>query len=148
MAFPSTPTPSCPHRIGSASRSSHVDTTNAASVYTDDEWVTVLDPRHPLHGKKFRVAWRPEGAVCKRTDILVFYRGDDRLRIPAAALEAPKIGQRVGTKLTCAAVEELVLVAKACGDRNGSRPTLGKPDGSNEEKNKRRSGVHTKRGDR
>ncbi len=135
-------------RTGKNWRTSHVDTINAASVYPEDEWVKVLDPRHPLYGKEFRVAWRAEGVVGKRSDILVFYRGDDRLRIPAAALEAPKIGQVVGTKLTCAAVEELVLVAQGCGGRNGSRPMVGKPDGGDEAKGQRRSRVHPQGGDR
>ena len=116
----------------------------------------VRDPCHPLYGRRFRAAARPTGTVAfGGQNILVFYREDVQLRLPVAALNAPRTGQALPTKLTGSSIAELVTMVRALqsggegegrphckqGDEHArrSKPTLGCALGRAQGANSRRS---------
>jgi hypothetical protein len=91
--------------------------------------VTVQDPSHPLYGRTFRVAFRsPDGGPARGAKYLVvlYGRSEIPLRIPVEAVTAPKIGHQPATKLTSAAVEDLVSVARSCGACSSPRAGCGR----------------------
>lgn len=79
---------------------------------------------------------------------MVFNREEEWLQIPSEALEMPNFGQTAGTKLTCAAVAELVRCVEGWGDTHESGSALGEPVGTNAPRDPHRSSLRTERGDR
>jgi len=77
--------------------------------------VTVEELGHPLHGRRFRVAFRSFRPGSRGAYVLVFYRDGILLRIPAAALSPPDAAQFPRTKLHAEAIAELVSLAQAYG---------------------------------
>jgi hypothetical protein len=73
--------------------------------------VEVTDPTHPLFGRHFSIitfSIQPNAQF-----VSVIYRGFMALRIPLAATNLVPARPRVSTKLTLAAVRELISVAEA-----------------------------------
>ena len=77
------------------------------------EEVIVRDPRHPLYGRKFRVVSRK--GTSRKEQVIVIYRTDIDLCIAACALEMPKTGQDLTTKITQNGVADLVDMARTWG---------------------------------
>ena len=80
---------------------------------TETTEIEVTDPRHPLFGRRFPLISMhssPHGSI----QVLVGYREALVLRIPLAATTLASTQPSVLTKLTCEAVEELVLLAGEC----------------------------------
>jgi hypothetical protein len=76
--------------------------------------VTVHDPTHPLHGKRFRVASRPTRPDAQGTHLLVFLRDTVQLRLPLR-VTLPVSTEQTVTKLTPDAVADLIATAQVCG---------------------------------
>jgi hypothetical protein len=114
-------------RIFAASWIDQLDTPLNDTRDTADEEVTVSDPGHPLYGRRFRVAARAHMPGSQGSHVLVFYRDGIQLRIPTAAIESPKTGQAPRTRVTGAAVEELLSTARACGICPSSHADSGDP---------------------
>ena len=69
--------------------------------------MTVRDPRHPLFGRRFRVAQCTVGPGREGRFLLVFYRDGDLLRIPVSATVRPAF-ETLPTKLNLDALSDLV----------------------------------------
>src|SRR5689334_12050283 len=95
-------------------RIEQLDTPFDYSRHALEEEVTVLDPGHPLYRRRFRVASRGQRPGSEGLHVVVLYRDGIQLRIPTTALESPKTGQAAATRVTPAAVEELVSTARSC----------------------------------
>ena len=78
----------------------------------------MVDPRHPLYGRSFRVLERQTGCRRARRDggfLLVTRNGEDANRIPAAAVAPQSVSSLASTKLTLEAIAELVDEATRSG---------------------------------
>ena len=93
---------------------SHVNAPVVTTTLTDDDLIEVVDPTHPLFGRRFRVVRlcslpRGEGFVD------VFYREHIRLRIPLDATDrATSVLAQRRTKVTLEGVQQLIALAKEC----------------------------------
>ena len=86
---------------------------NTPFHYPDGErakTVEVTDPTHPLFGRTFRVV--TYSTLGDAQYVLVVYREQMLLRIPLSATTLRPAQRRVSTKLTLAAVQELLSVAE------------------------------------
>ena len=76
--------------------------------------ITVVDPTHPLHGRRFpihRLCQAPHG----QGFVEVLYRESLRLRVPLAATDrAPFPPALPRTKLTLEAIQQLIALVKEC----------------------------------
>lgn len=78
--------------------------------------VEVVDPTHPLFGRRFPLA-SYSSTLTGPGFVWVLYRGDTRLRLPLAATNlaaarAATVGEPLGsTKLTPAAIRDLLALA-------------------------------------
>jgi hypothetical protein len=98
------------------------------SALIDQDVITVVDPTHPLSGRRFLIhrlchARHGEGFV------EVLYREAIRLRIPLTATDraaSPPALPR--TKLTLAAVRELIALVKECRASCPNSPAASGPD--------------------
>ncbi|MDI7267620.1 MAG: hypothetical protein QME96_06470 [Myxococcota bacterium] len=109
--------------------SGQLDAPSSDGAERPDEVVTVQDPSHPLCGRSFRVASRsPDGGEARgaRYLVVLYGRGDIPLRIPVEAVSEPRNGHQPGTKLSSAAVEELLSVARSCGACSSPRAGCGR----------------------
>lgn len=70
------------------------------------------DPRHPLYGRRFSVAYRNAG-ISSDEFVFVHFR-DGLIRLPATTV-LPKTGHPPATKLTSESIGELLTAARACG---------------------------------
>jgi hypothetical protein len=114
-----------------------------------DEEVAVSDPGHPLYGRRFRVASRSQVPGSKGSHVVVLYRDGILLRIPATAIESPKTGQPPATKVTPAAIEELVSTARMCEEHvYRPMPTVGAASHRAEAADRCGSDARCARGDR
>jgi hypothetical protein len=77
--------------------------------------VTVNDPSHPLYGRTFTL-FASTGSSIAIGQVLVVYRDDVLLRIPAAATSlCPETLRPAPCKLSIGGVRELVRLAKRSG---------------------------------
>ena len=77
--------------------------------------VTVTDPSHPLYGRTFTL-FASTGSPIACGQVLVVYRDDVLLRIPAAATNLyPETPRPSPSKLSIGGVRELVRLAKRSG---------------------------------
>jgi hypothetical protein len=68
--------------------------------------VTVLDPSHPLFGRRFRVARWGMGPSALHGRVYVFLRNELTLCLPASAIAPPS--EQVVSKLSAGSVGDLV----------------------------------------
>ncbi len=106
---------------------SHVNAPVDTTILTDDDLIEVVDPTHPLFGRRFQVVRlcplpRGEGFVD------VFYREHIRLRIPLDATDrATSLLARRATKLTLEGIKELIALAKECQPSCRNNPASSGP---------------------
>jgi hypothetical protein len=83
--------------------------------------VEVIDPRHPLFGRRFplRSLSAPSPGA---SHVFVAYRGYMTLRLPLAATNLLAPRPSIITKLTHAAVVDLLALAETCGGPCLSNP--------------------------
>jgi hypothetical protein len=80
-----------------------------------DEKITVVDPSHPLFGREFPVSYLTRHPTDGRRYVLAEFKNGLVLRIPVASTNLGYFKRdRVVTKLTLEAVEELLRVAYEC----------------------------------
>jgi hypothetical protein len=109
-------------------KSPHVDAPVLNSTLTDDEVITVVDPTHPLYGRRFPIlrlchAVRGEGFVEVR------YRQSLRLRIPLLATDRATFPLALPrTKLTLEAIRQLIALVKECHASCPNSPAMSGPD--------------------
>ena len=85
--------------------------------------IEITDPTHPLFGRRFPVITRPNFPL--RPDLVVVaYRPSMFLRIPVAVTSLIASPPVVRTKLTLAAVREVVELATQCEGLCPSNPTI------------------------
>src|SRR5262249_17870399 len=105
----------------------HVDAPDSPSTLTDQEFITVIDPTHPLYGRRFHVLW-----LCRSAHgegfVEVCYREHIRLRLPLSATDRTLLPPaRPGTKLTLEAIHQLIARVKECHALCPSSPTVSGP---------------------
>ena len=77
--------------------------------------VTVTDPGHPLYGRSFTLLASTVSAIA-RGQVLVVYRDDVLLKVPAAATSlCPETPRPAPCKLSIGGIRELVRLAKRSG---------------------------------
>jgi hypothetical protein len=98
------------------------------STLTDDEVITVVDPTHPLYGRRF-----PLHRLCHPRHsegfVEVLYRESLRLRVPLAATDraaSPLALPR--SKLTLEAIRQLIALVKECHASCPSSPAVSGSD--------------------
>ena len=82
---------------------------------SESEEIEVVDPAHPLFGRKFRLLSRHPASPAGADFVLVAYRDTMQLKlaVPATSLAfAPLFAAR--TKFTTEAIEELLSLVKEC----------------------------------
>ena len=110
--------------------------------------MTVHDPKHPLYGQRFRVACWPRLRSGRDGEVVVFGRYETHIQIPIAALDQDDPGRLDATKLTCAAIEDLMAVMGAIEDADRGQPALAEPADGAQGAGARRSGGRVGGGDR
>lgn len=73
----------------------------------------MIDPRHPLFGRRFPVHWRT-APPARDGHVFVHYQGTMVLRLPTAATSLAPPRPAAPTKLTLDAMTELVTLARYC----------------------------------
>ena len=73
--------------------------------------IEVIDPAHPLFGRRYQVAYF-SSYRSNRGYVAVVYQGDMRLNIPRTATQLSALRQSLGTKLTLESVTEFVTLAQ------------------------------------
>ena len=104
------------------SKRCHVNAPVDTTTLTDQDLIEVVDPTHPLFGRRFQVVW-----LCALLHgagfVDVFYREHIRLRIPLTATDrATSRLARPGTKVTLEAIQELIALAKGCQESCRNNP--------------------------
>ncbi|MDJ0682390.1 MAG: hypothetical protein QNJ18_21325, partial [Xenococcaceae cyanobacterium MO_167.B52] len=75
--------------------------------------IEIIDPMHPLFGRKFEVISLSHSGQ-ELGSAIVKYQGYMRLRIPLSATQLTPSIQYLGTKITRDSVSELVTLASQC----------------------------------
>jgi hypothetical protein len=122
--------PTCSNRATTSApcKSPHVDAPVLNSALIDDEIIMVVDPTHPLYGRRFPIlrlchAARGDGFVEVR------YRESLRLRVPLAATDRATFPLALPrTKLTLDAIRQLIALVKECHAPCPCPPAVSGPD--------------------
>ena len=78
--------------------------------------VEVIDPRHPLFGRRFTLVSGRRPSTSGSDHVLVVLHGQILLRLPVAATSlAPRPLDEVASKLTIEAVRELIALTESSG---------------------------------
>jgi hypothetical protein len=108
------PAPGYPGPNAAGSSRQQVNAPSNKQSRPQPEEIEVIDPRHPLHGRRFRVR-----SITRQLHspglVFVAYRDAVTLRIPLAATDLASCpGQLRGTKLSSEAIHEFLSLIQEC----------------------------------
>jgi len=88
--------------------------------------IEIVDPTHPLYGRRFHVVWLYQPAQGPGF-VDVLYREHIRLRLPVSATDRAACPLALSrTKLTMEAIQQLIALVKECHSCRNQSATSGR----------------------